>query len=300
MTTAAHKPKVSLITPVFNRTDLLKKFLLSILSQSMLPDELIISDDGSSEDILSAVRETMNKAPFAITYVRQEDAGFRVARCRNNGVKLSNGDFLVFFDPDIVLSKYYFETLVGAAQKNRFIVGRMIRLANEQNSCVTQKQIREGDFSAILTDDQKKIPGRQYRKEWVYRFLHAIKLRRLGPKLRSSCFGCYKDDFVMVNGFDEKFIGWGNEDDDLGVRFYAAGIRGKNPFRKEYALHFFHEKFHNDERVNRPYQKARMNVINRKNYRCECGYENADSTEAVTVKTIKSPSQARIGKEDIE
>jgi hypothetical protein len=278
---------VSLIIPTYNRTDLLRKCLLSVLSQSFQPTELVISDDGSSEDMITGIRDLLDQADFSVKFVQQEDKGFRAARCRNNGIRQATGEFMVCFDPDIVFSKNYLKTLVGAARKNRFVVGQVIRFTEAQNHLLLPEHILQGDFFPLLTEAQKRVPAEQYRKELLYRILNAIKFRRQGPKLRSGLVGFFKDDFVRVNGFDEKFIGWGNEDDDLGVRFYAAGIRGKNPFKKDYAIHLYHERFHNDERVNKKYQKTRMKAINRKHFRCEFGYDIHDSREEIKVEIIK-------------
>ncbi|MBA3030690.1 MAG: glycosyltransferase [Desulfobacteraceae bacterium] len=278
---------VSLVIPTYNRTGLLRKCLLSVLSQSIQPAELVLSDDGSSEDILSGIQDLLEQADFRIKFVQQEDRGFRAARCRNNGVRQAEGEYIVCFDPDIVFSKHYLKTLVGAAREKRFVVGQVIRFTEAQNNLICREHILQGDYSSILTEAQKHITPKQYRKELLYSLLNTMKFRKQGPKLRSGLLGFFKDDFVRVNGFDEKFVGWGNEDDDLGVRFYAAGIRGKNPFRKDYAIHLYHDRFHSDERANKSYQKKRMKEINRSNFRCEYGYETHDSQEEITVKTLK-------------
>jgi glycosyltransferase involved in cell wall biosynthesis len=279
---------VSLIIPTYNKRHLLQKMFLSVLSQSYQPEELIISDDGSSEDIISGIGGLLEQANFTIKFVRQEDRGFRAARCRNNGVRETKGEFIVCFDQDLGFSKDYLRTLVCAAKKNRFIVGSVVRLSEAQTQKISRDELIQGDFAAVLTPLQKQITLKQYRKELFYNVLYHLKLRRMGPKLRSGTVGFFKDDFIKVNGFDEEYEGWGNEDDDLGIRFYAAGITGLNPFKKDYAVHFFHENAHNGERVNKPYYKKRAKEVNRDNFRCRNGYENSDSREEVIVKTIKS------------
>ncbi|MBU4317174.1 MAG: glycosyltransferase [Proteobacteria bacterium] len=278
---------ISLVMPTFNRTDLLRKSLLSVLRQSLQPNELVLSDDGSSEDIISGIRDILGKINFPVKFISQEDRGFRAARCRNNGIRLAKGDFIICLDPDIVFSAHYLRTLVEAIEKKRFIVGAVIRLAEQESKKMTMRHIETCDFSSILSKPQKQIIIKQYRKEFLYSMLNKLKLRRQGPKLRSCVVGFFKDDFVKVNGFDEKYVGWGNEDDDLGVRFYAAGIRGKNPFKKDYAIHLFHQRFHNDERVNRSYQKNRMKVINKNNFRCEFGYDIYDSQDEIKMENVE-------------
>lgn len=278
---------VSLIITTFNRTFLLRKSLLSVLSQSYQPDELVISDDGSSEDIISGIMDLIDKAPFAIKFVSQQDKGFRLAKCRNNGVRESKGDFLIFFDQDLAFSKNYIKTIVQSAKKSRFIVGWPIRLTKEQTESVNEEMIMVGDFSSILTKQEKKLTIKQYRKELLYFVLYRLKLRWIGPKLRGGIAGFFKDDFIRVNGYDEKFVGWGNEDDDLGVRFYRAGLIGLNPFKEDYAVHFFHERFHSNERINKTYYKKRIKEIAKSTFRCEYGFEPYDPLEKIAVEYIK-------------
>jgi len=50
-----------------------------------------------------------------------------------------------------------------------------------------------------------------------------------------------RSDFEAVNGFDERFVGWGQEDDDLGLRLRAAGVRLETILGQTRSLHVWHE-----------------------------------------------------------
>jgi glycosyltransferase involved in cell wall biosynthesis len=282
--------KVTVIITTYNRLHLLRKTYLSLLNQSIHPDELVISDDGSSEDLVSGLEDLIKKSDFNVKFVQQKDAGFRLARCRNNGARQASGDFLVFFDQDLLFSFRYLETLLNHAKPRQFVVGNPIRLTQPQSDLITDEMITLGDFNSVLTAMQRNMTKKQHRKELVYSVLYRLKLRRIGPKLRGGIVGFNKSDFIKVNGYDEKFEGWGNEDDDLGVRLYASGVRGANPFIEEYSLHLYHQRFHQGERANKTYQKKRMREINRKNFRCTYGYETHGSREDVVTKVLKQPS----------
>jgi len=99
---------ISIILVVFNRIDFLRKSLLSINSQSYLPDEVVITDDGSKEDIPGGIADMLPKLKFKLKYVKQQDKGFRLAKCRNNGIRIAEGDFLIFWDQDVLGTKKYF------------------------------------------------------------------------------------------------------------------------------------------------------------------------------------------------
>lgn len=92
----AAAPEVSVVTPVFNRPALLVTAVRSVLAQSFTGWEMIVVDDGSTEDVAGAL------APFLadrrIRLVRQENGGECVAR--NHGLRLARGEIVAYLDSD--------------------------------------------------------------------------------------------------------------------------------------------------------------------------------------------------------
>jgi glycosyltransferase involved in cell wall biosynthesis len=88
------KSLVSCIVPVFNGERFLAEAIESILGQSYRTLEVIVVDDGSTDDTASIV------AGFgdAVTYVHQENAG--PAAARNRGIREAHGEFVAFLDSD--------------------------------------------------------------------------------------------------------------------------------------------------------------------------------------------------------
>lgn len=86
-------PLVSIIIPVFNRGLLLQEAVQSVMRQDYLQKEIIVVDDGSSEDIFSCIKS------FPLRYLRIEHCGFP-GKVRNIGAKEAHGDFLAFLDSD--------------------------------------------------------------------------------------------------------------------------------------------------------------------------------------------------------
>ena len=94
----------------------------------------------------------------------------------------------------------------------------------------------------------------------------------------------FKSDLLEVDGYDENFQGWGNEDDDLGRRLYKAGIRGKNPFYDDFPLHLYHEPFHiHGKRVNREYYHKRKKEISDGDFKAVNGLSNPLTNEDLKV-----------------
>ncbi len=281
--------KISVIITVFNRRHFLHKALLALRSQSQPIDEIIISDDGSDEDILGLVRDFARTVDFCVKYVRQENQGFRLARCRNNGVRAADGDFLIFIDQDVVYTKDYLKTFIDNKKTKRFLVAYPVRLTEEQTAALTDKQILKAEYDKLITKKQiKKIHSQFYKDEFERLFKHIFRTSGVKPKLRGGVCAMYKIDLLKVDGYDENYQGWGNEDDDLGRRLYSAGIIGYNPFFRQYPIHMYHKPFHiNGKRVNRDYYRKRKAEIAAGDYRAKQGISSSVNHEEIEMVTIK-------------
>jgi glycosyltransferase involved in cell wall biosynthesis len=89
-------PLISVILPVYNRKDLIKKALKSVISQIFNNIEIIVIDDCSTDGITECDILSMDKR---ILYYRQPfHCG--VSKARNDGVKLSKGEWIAFIDSD--------------------------------------------------------------------------------------------------------------------------------------------------------------------------------------------------------
>jgi len=85
----------SIILPTFNRAHIVENAIKSVLSQNYEKWELIIVDDGSSDDTKKVISKYLNDQ---IRYHYQENAG--ESKARNTGIDLSNGDYIFFLDDD--------------------------------------------------------------------------------------------------------------------------------------------------------------------------------------------------------
>ncbi len=86
--------QISLIIPTFNRCATLRRAITSVLQQTVLPNEIIIVDDGSTDDTAHMI----NKEFPQLHYIAQENKG--VSAARNIGIKQAQGDWLAFLDSD--------------------------------------------------------------------------------------------------------------------------------------------------------------------------------------------------------
>lgn len=99
-------PKISVIIPVFNTSEYLKKNIDSIINQTLSDFEVIYVDDGSSDNSLG-ILEIYAAKDSRIKILKQSNAGAGVAR--NNGLSQANGEYLLFLDSDDFFSPSLFE-----------------------------------------------------------------------------------------------------------------------------------------------------------------------------------------------
>ncbi len=107
-------PEISVITPVYQAEKFLKKCVDSILSQSFTDWELLLIDDGST-DQSSEICQAYAAQDERIRYHRKENGG--VSSARNAGVALAKGRYITFVDSDDLTADDLLETLYDLAEK---------------------------------------------------------------------------------------------------------------------------------------------------------------------------------------
>ena len=106
------KNDISVIIPTFNRANFLKKAIESVLSQTYQGFELIVVDDGSTDNTYEIVSEFKNN----IVYIKQKNIG--AASARNTGIKRAKNKFLAFLDSDDCWDKEKLAIQIDEMQKN--------------------------------------------------------------------------------------------------------------------------------------------------------------------------------------
>ncbi|BAQ61473.1 glycosyltransferase [Geminocystis sp. NIES-3708] len=88
-----NNPLISVIIPAFNAEKYLKDAIESVIKQNYQPLEIILIDDGSTDNTAKIAKSFQN-----IKYIYQENSGPAIAR--NNGIKIAGGDYIAFLDQD--------------------------------------------------------------------------------------------------------------------------------------------------------------------------------------------------------
>jgi len=109
--------KISVIIPTFNREKLLGKTLESVLNQTVKADEIIVIDDGSTDNTKKIVSNYQNER---IIYIYKKNSG--VSSARNQGIKLASNDWLCFLDSDDIWENNKLEKQIEFHKKNPHIL----------------------------------------------------------------------------------------------------------------------------------------------------------------------------------
>ena len=110
---------VSVIIPCFNAESFIKETIDSVLNQTHLNCDVVVVDDGSTDNSASLVESYKER----VTLLKQSNSGESVAR--NNGAKAASGDFLLFLDADDYLHPESLERLLNSLESHDHAVACM-------------------------------------------------------------------------------------------------------------------------------------------------------------------------------
>ena len=226
--------KVSLIITTYNWPEALELCLLSILDQNRLPDEVIVADDGSSDETRLLVEKIASYAVVPIRHSWQEDKGFRAARSRNKAIVKSSCDYIIMVDGDVILDRNFIKDHIHQAKPGCFIQGSRVLLEEAR----TKEILRTGDTTFFFFS-----PGIDNRKNCIRsRFLTKIfsKNGNYLEGIRACNTSFWKKDALSINGFNEDFEGWGREDSEFACRLMNKGINRLNVKFMALVYHLFH------------------------------------------------------------
>lgn len=114
-----HNPLVSIIVPVYNSADSIQQCINSILSQCYKNIEVVIVDDGSTDNSPQYIQQISESDP-RITSMRKDNAG--AASARNSGIEIASGEYFTWVDSDDWISATRIQRFVDSLPNNADIV----------------------------------------------------------------------------------------------------------------------------------------------------------------------------------
>ena len=91
---------IAVVIPLFNKERAIESAIASVLAQHRLPEELVVVDDGSTDESFENARQAMAKAPEAMRCSLLSQANAGVSAARNRGVEESTTGYVAFLDAD--------------------------------------------------------------------------------------------------------------------------------------------------------------------------------------------------------
>ena len=263
--------RVSVVVSFCDEPEHLCMVLIALRRQTVLPAEVLIADDGSSAENVKIVADFAKACPFPVVHVRQPHEGFRLARNRNNAIYRAKNEFIASLDQDTLPHRRWLERFLEGLRPGRVCTGYVLRLSEENSARLNHGAVERNEFEAWHAESEHAKLDKLQRK-----FLFYVVLRRLGlgvkgrPAIAFGNAAVCRSDLLRVNGFDEEYVGWGQEDDDLGWRLYRSGVRPVALVNRALVSHIHHPPRHGDWRNGANIERYRRP---RASFRCERGLD---------------------------
>lgn len=234
----------SLIISTYNESDALELCVRSVLRQSLLPDEIIIADDGSKGDTRKLVRQLSTSSEVPIIHVWHEDLGFRLTSIRNKAIVKASGEYIIQIDGDVILHRDFVRDHVRFARKGSFVTGSRVLILES----LTKKMLAEKNCIVSICDK-----GTRNKFNGVYLPWLSPLFQRYRQWDVSHSRGCnmafWKEDLLKVNGYNEAITGWGCEDHELACRLINNGVR-KRAIKFAGIVFHLHHELHGADNLN--------------------------------------------------
>ena len=223
---------VSIVIPVYNRRDKLSKTIAALTHQTYPLElmEVIIADDGSSDHPETVIDDFSSY--FSMSYINQEDEGYRLSEIRNKGIEASTNEQIIILDCDMLP----LSTLVESYMKYAHVSDKAVLIGGRRyintDSISAQDIIQDINCATSLPSlrtDTGQIPknGLPPSEDWRYKiYRNTNNLKNSKYPFRAFCGGnvCFHKSLISeIGGFDEDFTAWGAEDTEFGFRIYNKG-----------------------------------------------------------------------------
>ena len=252
--------RTAVIITTYNRPDALAAVLAGYEAQREAVFELLIADDGSSDDTRRVVDEFKSRAAFPVTHVWHEDRGFRAAAIRNRALAAARADYIIFSDGDCVPAPRFVAQHQRLAERGWFVAGNRVLLSE----AFTRRALR--DCLPLHAWGIATWMGAWARRD-INRWLPLLTLpdsglRKSAPQrwagVKTCNLAAWRDDLLQVNGLDETYSGWGLEDSDLVIRMLHAGVKHKSARFAAPVLHLWHAE---NDRSRLPENQRRLDAL---------------------------------------
>ena len=253
---------ISILLATYNWPQALKLCLESLATQTDQDFEIIIADDGSTNETKQLIENIKLNYPTPMTHLWQEDQGFRKTKILNQAIAAAHGNYLIFLDGDCIVQPDYVARHRTLAQKGYLVTGSRVLL----DQSLTKRLLNWPNW------DYKQFTSKllSYRlsgcinKYWPLQIKLGNSFWRdyrkfVWRRIKGCNMACWKVDAEAINGFDESMTGWGHEDADFVFRLQRHHIKRKSGSWSTEVFHLFH-KIHDQSHAAENARKVRAMI----------------------------------------
>ncbi len=227
----------TLLITTYNWPEALELVLLSVKSQSVLPNEIVIADDGSTKSTEELITKLKDEFSIPVKHIWHEDVGFTKTIILNKALREIRSDYIIQIDGDVILHKHFIKDHIRLSEPNTYLFGSRISLKEEYSKKVLQNKIIKFHW----TNSGLLRRGRAVYLPLFGTFFNK-KSRKDSGKLRGCNMSYWKKDAVAINGYNQDLIGWGYEDFNFAQRLLNAGIVSKRIKHVAIQFHIYHKE----------------------------------------------------------
>ncbi|MCH5322437.1 MAG: glycosyltransferase [Helicobacter sp.] len=233
----------ALIITTYNQKERLALVLDSVKRLELLPDEVLIADDGSKEDTTELIKTYQKNFPCPLKHIWQEDKGFRLSEIRNKAVNSTHCEYIIIIDGDMILEPHFIKDHLDFARHKVFLQGSRVILDEVKSQEILKKG---GAQNELLLPFNFKALRNSILANFIYKrsktTSEIFKQKELIRGIRGCNMSFYKADFDAIEGFNENFIGWGREDSEFVARFLFKGGEFRRLKFSGIAYHIYHKE----------------------------------------------------------
>lgn len=256
----------ALVITTYNAPRDLRCTLLSVACQSVMPDEIIIADDGSGEPTREMIESFRPIFGQRLKHVWQPDEGFQLSRIRNRAIAASTSDYIIMIDGDMILDRRFVAEHIRNARPGHYVAGLRSMLDPK-----VSERLRNDEFRGPLAWYRAPMSLRLHsvHAPWLTRFM-LTHHRRSVRQLIGANMAFWRDDAIRANGFDESFTQWGEEEREFAIRLFNLGIRRRTMIFSGVQFHLYHPTRKDDEALERNGDRLRATIASGAT-RCKVG-----------------------------
>lgn len=136
-------PSCSVIISTYNWPEALERSVKSVFTQKLLPQEILIADDGSGEETRALIARLREISPVPLHHIWHADKGFRLGEIRNKAIASARYSYIIQMDGDILAEPHFIRDHLSMCAPGTFLCGSRVLLPEQ----LSKKILRNPNYT---------------------------------------------------------------------------------------------------------------------------------------------------------